>query len=415
MPNKKKILFIHHGSAEGGAFQSLFHLIKALDHSKYDPIVCSGDQNDPQVEALFSAEGYAICSCNLPRFAHTTLGGYSLYRKSGLQGIHRWFNQYPSSCLELEQLLNTVKPALVHFNSLTLAPYTCVAKKCRIPAIVHIREPVLHGIFGFRRAWLRKHLIDNTSKVIAICKDNLDRLTLPEGKGKVIYNPVSFKKFDFRISKDDARLQLGIPIDAKVVLMTVTSSPMVKGFVPFIKAMQQVVKTNRNLYCLMPGLTLPVVQHPEIKSVRRIIAFALGRYRVQARLYGLANNGGLSGRIICCNFARDMEQWIAAADIVCVPHTLPHFSRTLLEAGAMKKPVIASRLGGLEECIREGETGLLVPAGNVRALAQAVERLLQDELEMNRMGENNYQFAISEADAALSAQSVMEVYHELLV
>lgn len=415
MPKKKKILFIHHGSAEGGAFQSLFHLIKALDHAKYDPIVCSGDKNDPQVVALFSAEGYATCSCNLPKFKHTSGGEYHLCRIAGLQDIHSWFTYYPTACMELEGLLDKIRPDLVHFNSLTLAPYACVAKKCRVPAIVHVREPVLNGIFGVRRAWLRRHLLANTSKVIGICKDNMDRLALPEGKGKVIYNPVSLKKFDFRISKDGARRLLGIPIDAKVILMTVTSSPMVKGFVPFIKAMQQVIKTNRKLYCLIPGLTLPVAPHPEINSIRRIIALALGRYKGQALLYGLANNGGLSGRIICCNFARDMEQWIAAADIVCVPHTLPHFSRTLLEAGAMKKPVIASRLGGLEECVREGETGLLVPAGNVRALAQAVERLLQDELEMNRMGENNYQFAISEADAALSAQSVMEVYHELLV
>lgn len=414
MHNKKRILFVHHGSAEAGAFQSLLYLVKALDRTRYEPVVCSGDKDAWQVESIFSAEGIAACSCDLPRFAHTTLGEYQLYRKSGLQGILRWFKQYPSACMELERLLNTIKPDLVHFNSLTLAPYAFTAGKCRIPAIVHVREPVLHGIFGVRRAWLRRHLIANTSKVIAICQDNLDRLALPAGKGEVIYNPVSFAKFDFRLSRDEARRRLGIPANAKAALMTVTSTPLVKGFVPFIKAMQQVIKTHSELWCLIPGLTIPAMPHPPINSIRRIVALALGRYRNQTRLYALANNGGLQGRIICCEFAGNMEQWIAAADIVCVPHTQPHFSRTLLEAGAMKKPVVASRLGGLEECVREGETGLLVPAGDAQALALAVERLLQDEQERQRMGENNYQFVISKADAALSAQRVMEVYDDLL-
>ncbi len=410
-----RITYFHHGGAEGGAPLSLKYLVASLEQDKYDIIVVNaGDEQSPGVNAMFEQLGIKTLNCQLPRFAHTTGGHYNLLKLSGWQKLLRWYRGYSSAKKRLERLIADVKPDIVHFNSLTLAPYASVPHASGIPTVVHVRESVLKGAFGFRTSWLRKHLIMHASRVIAICRDNLDRLGLPAGKGVVIYNPVPFAKFDFQLSQDAARLKLGVPMDAKVVLMTMTATSTGKGAVPFIKAMQQVIKTNNELWCLIPGLTIPATPHPPINSIRRIVAFALGRYRNQTLLYALANNGGLQGRIICCDFAADMEQWIAAADIVCVPYTQPHFSRTLLEAGAMKKPVIASRVGGLEECVQEGETGLLAPAGDAQALALAVERLLRNEQERKRMGGNNYQFVISKADAALSAQCVMKVYDDLL-
>ena len=57
-----------------------------------------------------------------------------------------------------------------------------------------------------------------------------------------------------------------------------------------------------------------------------------------------------------------------------------------LEAMAAGRPVIASRIGGLPEQVVEGETGLLVPAGDAHALQQAMARLLAEPTLRQRMG-----------------------------
>ena len=75
-------------------------------------------------------------------------------------------------------------------------------------------------------------------------------------------------------------------------------------------------------------------------------------------------------------FRPDPERLNAAADLVVFPSTLPHFARPVIEAGAMAVPVVASRLGGVEELVEDGMTGILVPPGDPAALGDAIARVL---------------------------------------
>src|SRR5207302_1585318 len=58
----------------------------------------------------------------------------------------------------------------------------------------------------------------------------------------------------------------------------------------------------------------------------------------------------------------------------------------MLEAMAMRKPVVATTTGGLPEIVQDGQTGLLVPPGEPNALAQAIVNLLQDSTRRVAMG-----------------------------
>lgn len=74
-----------------------------------------------------------------------------------------------------------------------------------------------------------------------------------------------------------------------------------------------------------------------------------------------------------------MEAW-RRSTIALVPSLWPEpFGIVVIEAMAGGTPVIASRIGGIPEIVVDGESGLLVPAGDVSALQQAIERLLQDK------------------------------------
>jgi glycosyltransferase involved in cell wall biosynthesis len=72
-----------------------------------------------------------------------------------------------------------------------------------------------------------------------------------------------------------------------------------------------------------------------------------------------------------------MPAALMAADIVAAPSTEPEsFGRTVAEAGAMARLVVASSLGGTAETVVDGETGMLVPPGDVEAWAAALTRAL---------------------------------------
>jgi glycosyltransferase involved in cell wall biosynthesis len=82
-------------------------------------------------------------------------------------------------------------------------------------------------------------------------------------------------------------------------------------------------------------------------------------------------------------------KYLSHMDVVAVPSRFEGFGLSAVEAMGSGKPVVASRVGGLEEVVCEGETGLLVPHEDPDALAVALGRILTDEtlcLSMGRAG-----------------------------
>lgn len=409
---KKRVLYVLHGGARGGALLSLFSLVQKLDPNNIECIICSSE-NDAGVLSLFNSHGYSTCSCRLRGFEHTTLGSYNLLKPSGWRRLIRWIYDYHSACFRLEKLLRDIQPDLVHFNSLILAPYACVPARRGIPNIVHVREPVIQGIFGIRRKWLIGQLNRYAGRVIAICQDNLNRLKPELGQGQVIYNPVDFKKFDATINKQETRAALEIAPDAKVALFAGGSTPDIKGRYEFLKAMIKVKELNPRTVCLMPSFNFPIPPQKRQWTLKRRIGWLLGIYRKNDHRFRLIEEGGLRERIIASDFTYEIERWIAASDVVCVPHIKPHFSRTIIEAGAMKKPVVASRIGGIEEIVMHRKTGLLVEVGDIAGLAQAIQELFTNESLCRQLGENGWQQAKRVFSAEIIAAQVVAVYEEL--
>ena len=78
---------------------------------------------------------------------------------------------------------------------------------------------------------------------------------------------------------------------------------------------------------------------------------------------------------------------MASLDILVQPSLRETFGRVLIEAMASRKPVIATRVGGMPEIVVDGESGLLVPPEDPPALAAAILSLLQDPAHVRAMGE----------------------------
>jgi glycosyltransferase involved in cell wall biosynthesis len=95
------------------------------------------------------------------------------------------------------------------------------------------------------------------------------------------------------------------------------------------------------------------------------------------RLEAMAQASALAGRVTFTGFQGDVARWMAAMDVVALP-SVEHESlgMVLVEAMALGRPVVASRIGGPMEVITDGETGRLVPPRDPQALAEAIEDLL---------------------------------------
>jgi glycosyltransferase involved in cell wall biosynthesis len=127
-----------------------------------------------------------------------------------------------------------------------------------------------------------------------------------------------------------------------------------------------------------------------------------------ARAYGVAD---------ACVFAglrQDMPQLYALMDLFVLPSHRESFPRSPLEAAAMEVPCVATDIPGCREAVEDGVNGLLVPAGNVQALAGAIIRLLADGAMAQRMGRAGRRLAEERFDERMVFARVKDEYARLL-
>ena len=112
-----------------------------------------------------------------------------------------------------------------------------------------------------------------------------------------------------------------------------------------------------------------------------------GPYR--AELERLAGSLGVAPRVRFLGALSHTAKVAALneAQVAACPSPKEGWGLTVIEANACGAPVVASRSPGLVESVRDGETGILVPHGDVPALAAALVRLLRDRTERLRMAE----------------------------
>src|SRR5256885_2557515 len=112
-----------------------------------------------------------------------------------------------------------------------------------------------------------------------------------------------------------------------------------------------------------------------------------GRGPLEPALKALARELGVLDAVRFLGHVSPIQAAIERAAVVVVPSMGEGFGMVALEAMERSRPVIAAEIGGLGELVRDGETGVLVPAGEPEPLRQAIVRLAGDLDLARRMGE----------------------------
>jgi glycosyltransferase involved in cell wall biosynthesis len=104
----------------------------------------------------------------------------------------------------------------------------------------------------------------------------------------------------------------------------------------------------------------------------------------------------------------------SCADVFVLPSIQEGQGIVLLEAQASGKPVVAFDVGGINETVQNGETGLLVERGNIDGLAYALLKLLRDKGLRDKLGVNGRSFVTENFTWDICAQKMLKVYREVL-
>jgi N-acetyl-alpha-D-glucosaminyl L-malate synthase BshA len=115
---------------------------------------------------------------------------------------------------------------------------------------------------------------------------------------------------------------------------------------------------------------------------------------------------GLEEKVIVRKNVNTIEDYLQAADLALITSDSESFCLSILEAMFFGCPGVATKVGGIPEVMEDGVTGLLTPAGDVEALARAVESLLSDPARRAALGES----ALSRARAKFSSSLIVPQY-----
>jgi glycosyltransferase involved in cell wall biosynthesis len=185
------------------------------------------------------------------------------------------------------------------------------------------------------------------------------------------------------------KAQLGIP-EERLVVGSVTRMRVRKGVEEFVRAMATVCARN--------------------PAAHAVIA---GEVEWEGPMATLVRSLGLQDRLTLLGRRRDIPEVLSAFDVFVLSSHGEGMSNAILEAMAMERAVVATGVGGNCETVRHGESGLLVPARDPEALAQAIGELLEQperRAQMGRLGRR----IVEERFSARAMVREMEALYEKL-
>jgi glycosyltransferase involved in cell wall biosynthesis len=133
-----------------------------------------------------------------------------------------------------------------------------------------------------------------------------------------------------------------------------------------------------------------------------------------ARMQALAGELGVSDRVSFLGFRTDLPELLALADIQVHTSDEEGVPLAILSGMAAGKPIVATRVGGIEEVIEHGRSGLLIPPRDPHVLADTVADLIADPARQRALGANARRFVVDEYSLRAATARVERLYAEVV-
>jgi glycosyltransferase involved in cell wall biosynthesis len=300
----------------------------------------------------------------------------------------------------VDRLLRRYRPSILHMHFTGfLSVHPWLARVHGVEKVFftdHSSRPEGHVI---RRAPPWKRAVARTinhplTRLISISEFNRRCLVhaglLPENRVVRIYNAVDLGRLvESKERGAEFRHQYGIP-DGRAVILQVSWMIPEKGVGDLLDAARTVLERKTNVHFVLAG-----------------------EGRCRQEYMRRADTMGIGGHVSWTGLVTDpfAEGLYAAADVVCqMSRWEEGFGWVIAEAMAHGRPIVATRVGGIPEIVRDGVTGLLVNRGDSAAMAEALIRLISDPELRARLGAAGRSHAEANFDLRSYTAQVLQLY-----
>jgi glycosyltransferase involved in cell wall biosynthesis len=366
------ILYLITSTNVGGTEKVLLELIRHIDRKAFKVYVCSVKKPGSFAKAL----------------ADEADGFFSLKLSEG--GGVAAIGTFIPAVFRLIKLIRALSPSILH----------CFLFRANILGRIAgriARVPVIISSIRVIEAPRAKHLIDRmtaplTTHYLAVSQaarnHTINHAKISPSKIVTIYNGITCK--GRYTEKPNWRSTLSLS-SSDVLLGLIGRFHKQKGHIVLLKA-----------------LPLILAQAPHTH------ALFCGEGREEARLKVMAQDLGLEGHVHFVGLIENAYQMLSQIDIVVVPSLWEGMPNVVLEAMAAGRPVVASRIAGMDEVVVAGETGLLCNPGDPHALADAILKLIKDTSLMKQMGRAGYELVRQRFQISTMVEQTVQHYQKLL-
>lgn len=332
-----RVMHLLHTFGVGGMEVGITKLVNSLDRARVASSICSCCPGDTLKQRL-----------------HPDVPLFEFGRRPGND---------PVFVAQLYRLLRKERPHVLHTHRwATLCEGLIAARLAGVPFVVHGEHGTLET--RARNVLVQRWLWGRVDRLLSVSSRLAERMAgeirFPLDRITVIRNGVDLVRFAPR-DRSEARSALGL-----------TPNELVIGTVGRLVAVKDQATLLKTLGCLRDrGLGFTAVIAGAGPLLRELEA--------QRDALGLDNVRFLGNR-------HDVERVLAALDLFVLSSQSEGLSNTIQEAMATGLPVVATRVGGADELVVDGESGLLVPPGAPEALADALFRLARDPVLRTQMG-----------------------------
>lgn len=293
--------------------------------------------------------------------------------------------------VRLAALIRRQRPDLIHAQTRVAHVVAgLVGRMTGVPVVT-----TAHGFYRWR--WGRRLFPFWGDRAIAVGPATFRKLVLgyrvPQAKIALILNGIDWQPMDpARLQQEAAwfRQAWGVTNGAPVI-GTVARLSLAKGIDILLRAFHQLRQRWPSARLLIVG------EGPKGPELVRL-AYALGD----------------QDHVIFSGMAASTQVPLAVMDVFVLSSRREAFGLALVEAMAMRRPVVATRVGGIRAVVQHGVTGLLVRPKDSEALSEALQQLLEQPQLARAMGEAGYRRYQEQFTIDRVAAEVEEVYRQVL-
>jgi glycosyltransferase involved in cell wall biosynthesis len=385
----RKILYLTSSNAlQGGAELCLMKIVEHFQACGDRPAVAMPEEGP--IAAHYRQRGVPVHM--VPYHRLSSKGGWSYrlaFAPKFLRSIH-----------QMKNLIRRESFDLVHVNELIDFNGIVAARHAGVPSVCHVR------LILERPRWMRSILVGAARRYAdrVLCVSEGVRRKMIEGEGfrpgqaQVLYDGgPDLTRFDPARVRSGVRAELGIPEDVFVVGL-VSKVARVKGHDQLIRAAARLPELGVNDFrIVLVGGGLP------------------GHEDYFEELQAAIRDSGIADRILQTGARSDVADLLSAFDVyVHLPLYQEPFPGVVLEALAMERAVVAYDSGGIGEQFEPGQSGLLIPQGDVEAVAKALANLFREPNRRIAMGKQGREFLLSHFSLERHFSELAQVYDEVL-